>query len=189
MRKTKTINIESIGPILLERSARARRMNITLRPFKDVRVAVPAGVSFKVAEQFARSRAEWLKHHLPKMKTLETLYRTAALTQVAVDKNAAGNILVHRLREIAEKHGYKYNRVTVRNQKTRWGSCSNTNNISLNAKLTLLPDDLRDFILLHELVHTRVKNHGHQFWAEIVKAEPRARELAKKINTHSIGLL
>lgn len=164
-------------------------MNISVRPFKGVRVAVPKGVSFTVAEQFARSRADWLQHHLPRMRTLEKLYRAASLAPVAIDKDVAGKVLATRLKEIAEKHGYRYNRITIRNQKTRWGSCSSTNNINLNAKLTLLPDELRDFILLHELVHTRVKNHGPKFWAELVQAEPRAGELAKKVNTLSIGLL
>jgi predicted metal-dependent hydrolase len=189
MSQAKTITIASIGPVLLERSAKARRMNISVRPFKGVRVAVPKGVPFTVAEQFARSRTDWLRHHLPRMRTLEKLYRAASLTPVAIDIDVAGKVLATRLKEIAEKHGYRYNRVTIRNQKTRWGSCSSTNNISLNAKLTLLPDELRDFILLHELVHTRVKNHGPKFWAELVQAEPRAGELAKKVNTLSIGLL
>jgi predicted metal-dependent hydrolase len=55
--------------------------------------------------------------------------------------------------------------------------------------LTLLPDELRDFILLHELVHTRVKNHGSEFWAEIMTAEPRARELARQIKQYCLTAL
>ena len=60
-------------------------------------------------------------------------------------------ILIKRLDKLAEKHGLKYNRVFVRNQKTRWGSCSSKNNISLNAKLVKLPEKLMDYIILHEL--------------------------------------
>ena len=189
MANSTTININDIGPVLLERSTRARRMNITVKPFKGVRVAVPKGVSFKIAEQFARSKSEWLKHHVPRMIQLENLYKAAPLREVAIDKEAAGRVLTKRLQEIAEEHGYRYNRISIRSQKTRWGSCSTNNNISLNIKLILLPDELRDFILLHELVHTRVKNHGNKFWEELSKAEPRALELAKRVNRQSIQLL
>jgi hypothetical protein len=108
---------------------------------------------------------------------------------VHIDRDKARQVLESRLEEIAAKHGYTYNRVTIRNQKTRWGSCSSKNNISLNMKLVLLPDDLRDFILLHELVHTTVKNHGNDFWEEITKAEPKARELTKQINQLNLNLI
>lgn len=183
------IDIEGIGPVLLERSTRAKRLNITIKPFKGVRVAVPIGVPFTVAEQFTRTKTKWLNRHFARMKELEKLYEAASLNTITIDKKEATKILVKRLKEISEKHGYNYNRVSIRNQRTRWGSCSSKNNISLNIKLTLLPDTLRDFILLHELVHTKVRNHGKKFWAEITKAEPRAKELAKQVNQQSIRLL
>ena len=180
MAQLATINIEGVGPVLFERSAKARSLNITVKPFKGVRVAVPEGLAFKKAEQIARSKASWIKKQQDKMWKLEEEYQT--LPEVYIDREKAKQLLESRLAEIAAKHGYKYNRVTIRNQKTRWGSCSRKNNISLNVKLVLLPDDLRDFILLHELVHTKVKNHGDEFWQEITKAEPKARERAKQIN-------
>lgn len=189
MSQSKTINIKIIGPVLLERSERARRINITVKPFKGVRVAVPEGVPFNIAEQFARSKSKWLKYHTLRIKEFEKLCKTASKKENSIDREEGGKVLVKRLKEIAEKHGYKYNRVSIRNQKTRWGSCSSNNNISLNIKLTLLPDTLRDFILLHELVHTRVKNHGNKFWAEIMRAEPKSMELAKQVNQRSIRLL
>ena len=68
-----TINIEGIGPVLLERSARAKRLNITIKPFKGVRVAVPTGVPFKVAEKLTRAKSKWLTHHIPRIKDLNTL--------------------------------------------------------------------------------------------------------------------
>jgi predicted metal-dependent hydrolase len=184
-----TISIEGIGPVLLERSARAKRLNITIKPFKGVRVAVPTGVPFKVAEKLTRAKSKWLSHHIPRIKELEKIYEKASLNTITLDKKEASKVLKKKLEEIAAIHGYSYNRISFRNQKTRWGSCSSNNNISLNIKLTLLPNTLRDFILLHELVHTKVKNHGKGFWAEIMKAEPRARELAKQVNQQNIQLL
>ena len=121
------------------------------------------------------------------MRKLEEMYQTTP--EVHIDREKARLVLKLRLEEIAAQCGFTYNKVTIRKQKTRWGSCSRKNNISLNMKLVLLPDDLRDFILLHELVHTRVKNHGNDFWKEITKVEPKARELAKRISKLNLMLL
>jgi len=106
-----------------------------------------------------------------------------------IDHEEARKILVARLNELAEKHGFMYNKIFIRKQKTRWGSCSAKNNISLNVKLLLLPEKLMDFIILHELVHTRVKNHGKDFWAELLKIEPDGKALSLKIKENSMVLL
>jgi hypothetical protein len=73
-------------------------------------------------------------------------------------------ILLPRLSYLASKYGFRYGKVTIRNNKTNWGSCSAGNNISLNLNLMKLPDHLIDYILLHELAHTKVRNHGPAFW-------------------------
>ena len=186
MTQSATIDIKGVGLVLFERSTKAKNLNITVKPFKGVRVAVPKGLAFKKAEQIARSKTSWIKKHQKKMRKLEEEYETPP--EVHIDREKAKQVLESRLEEIAAKHGYSYNRVTIRNQKTRWGSCSSKNNISLNIKLVLLPDDLRDFILLHELVHTKIKNHGNDFWEEITKAEPKARGLTKQINQLNLNL-
>jgi len=189
MFQKKTIKIKGIGPVLFASSKKARRLNISVRPFKRVRVAVPKGVSLKKAEQFLHSRTEWIRKHTIEMKRLEKLHEDVPAKLVRIDRKEAGKILVARLDALAEKHGFTYNRVFVRNQKTRWGSCSAENNISLNVKLLLLPEKLMDFIILHELVHTRVKNHSKRFRTELLKIEPAAKALDSELKEKSIVLL
>ena len=75
--------------------------------------------------------------------------------------------LADRLYHLAKEHGFTCNNVSIREQRTRWGSCSHKNNISLNLKLVLLPKELIDYVMLHELVHTRIHNHSKKFWAEL----------------------
>jgi predicted metal-dependent hydrolase len=75
----------------------------------------------------------------------------------------AKKFLPPRLLELAVKHGFTFKKITIRNNTTNWGSCSGQNNISLNLHLMKLPDHLVDYILLHELVHTKIKNHGPKF--------------------------
>ncbi len=95
-------------------------------------------------------------------------------------------LLPRRIREIAEYHGFKYQKITIRNNKRNWGSCSSKNNISLNLQMMKLPDELIDYILMHELVHTKIKNHGPKFWDELNRLSGgRARDLAKQIKQYS----
>jgi predicted metal-dependent hydrolase len=92
-----------------------------------------------------------------------------------------------RLSELALQHGFDFRKVTIRDNKTNWGSCSSKNNISLNLHLMKLPDNLIDFVLLHELVHTRVKNHSPDFWRLLDSVtHGKAREITRAIRKFSI---
>jgi len=102
-----------------------------------------------------------------------------------IDRQATRRRLVDRLNYLALKHGFEYNRVFIRNQKTRWGSCSGKNNINLNVNLVRLPDELMDYTILHELVHTRVKNHGKRFWAQLERLLGDARKLDRALNDYN----
>ena len=95
----------------------------------------------------------------------------------------AKEMLPPRLKELAKEYGFDYNRCTVRNVHTRWGSCSTGGNISLSISLVLLPNELIDYVLLHELCHTVEMNHSEQFWAlmDKVTAPTKAKELRKRL--------
>jgi predicted metal-dependent hydrolase len=98
----------------------------------------------------------------------------------------AKRLLPSRLAELAQKHGFEYQKVTIRNNKRNWGSCSSKNNISLNLQMMKLPDKLIDYILLHELVHTKIKNHSSEFWEKLNEiTDNQARELAKQVKKYS----
>ncbi len=161
------VEINGIGPVLFERSKRAKRMRISLKPFAGVRVAVPDRWSFKKAEEFVHTKIEWIQRHLHKIRQYEKENKLMLDAFANIDRDKAKLKLTRRLKYLAEKHGLTYNRVFIRNQKTRWGSCSHKNNISLNMKISLLPKELIDYIILHELVHARVKDHSNRFWDEL----------------------
>jgi hypothetical protein len=181
--KSKTIKIKGVGEILLERSRRAKHIVLSVRPFKGARVAVPYGVSFAKAEEVALSKSEWLKRHMDKMELVEK--EASEYKKInQINRREAKKRLVSRLNELSEKHGFSYNKVFVKNQKTRWGSCSEKNNINLNVNLVLLPDELIDYAILHELVHTRVKKHSKRFWDELDKLVGNAKKLDQKLKKH-----
>jgi predicted metal-dependent hydrolase len=186
--KSKTVELSSVGNVLFERSRRAKRLSVSIRPFKGVRVAVPRGVSFETAHSFARSKAGWIKKHLDQMAGLEKQAKTLAGRR-PIDRPAARKILVERLNFLAQKYGFSYNRVFIRNQKTRWGSCSNKNNINLNINLVRLPQELIDYTLLHELVHTRIKNHSRRFWDQMDALRGDAKKIDRKLSAYEVFLI
>jgi predicted metal-dependent hydrolase len=105
---------------------------------------------------------------------------------VGIYRFEAKKLLPPRINELAQKHGFQFNKITIRNNKRNWGSCSSRNNISLNLQMMKLPDELIDYILLHELVHTKIKNHGPQFWQKLDEITNfRARELSKQVRKFS----
>ncbi len=181
MKKSMILKIEGAGAVLFEQSYRAKHLNISVRPFKGVRVAVPVGFSFKKAEKIVRSKVGWIKRHQEKMKQMEKAQRYFLSRSGNVDRPEAKAGLIKRLDKLAEENGFSYNKVFVRNQKTRWGSCSNKNNISLNIKLLGLPGELMDYIILHELLHTRIKNHSKEFWTELNSLVGDAKGLQSKL--------
>ena len=97
----------------------------------------------------------------------------------------AKSFLPGRLARLARRHGFSFNKVTIKNLKSRWGSCSGRNNINLNLHLMRLPDELIDYVLLHELCHTVEKNHGPRFWSLLDRfTGGRAKELDKMVNKY-----
>ncbi len=185
--EAKTVELKNIGTILIERSLRARHMNLSVRPFKGVRVALPLGVTFASAEKFARAKAGWIKKQQEKMAVMEQEARM--LLKKPIDRRAASDRLIERLNQLARLHGFIYNRAFIKNQKTRWGSCSGKNNINLNISLARLPDDLIDYTLIHELVHTRIKHHGRQFWSKMDELVGDAKKLDKRLNRYAVLLI
>lgn len=98
----------------------------------------------------------------------------------------ARKLLPPRLKELAVIHGFRCNKVSIRNNKRNWGSCSSRNNISLNLQMMKLPDELIDYILLHELVHTEIKDHSERFWKKLDELTGgKARELAREVKKYS----
>jgi len=105
-------------------------------------------------------------------------------TLITVMRWEAKVYLPKRLRELADRHGFSYENVSIKNASTRWGSCSSTNNINLNLHLMRLPEHLIDYVLMHELVHTVVKNHGDKFWLLLEQCYPNARKADKEMNKY-----
>ena len=173
-----------IGTVKYVGNNRAKRIIISVKP-EFVRVVIPKRQSFKNAQKFVESRLEWIRKNKNKMK-LQT-QKKEKLPEI--DRKVARKVLCRRIGELAQLHNFVYNRVSIRKQKTRWGSCSSKNNINLNMNLLHLPPELMDYVLLHELVHTRVKNHGKEFWDELDTVVPNSRQVDRKLKDYQYCLI
>jgi len=180
------VNIPSVGPVTIVKSQRARLIRITINPDQSVRLTVPKRESVDNATRFLHSKIPWITKHQLRLSKLENA--PTSLLQPEINERQAINTIISRLEELAEIHNFEYSRASIRNQKTKWGSCSAKNNISLNINLVRLPDQLRDYVILHELVHTRFKNHSKKFWSELDKViGGSAKELSKKLKNYRLG--
>ena len=100
---------------------------------------------------------------------------------VEVMRSECAEILPARVKMLADKYGFKYGKLSFRNNSTNWGSCSGTNNISLNVKLMKMRDQVIDYVILHELCHTVVKNHSDDFWRLMTKVCPNWQTLRREL--------
>lgn len=189
MTNSRLIRIKGIGSVLLEKSQRAKRIIISIRTSKDIRVAVPALTSYQKALEFVDFKRQWIQKHLKVIKRNEKRQEALEDSFLSIDKADAGKKLTDRLARLAKKHGFTYNRVSIRKQKTRWGSCSGNRNISLNIKLAVLPEELIDYVIMHELVHTKVRDHSKKFWTMLDRYTGNAKAVAKELKKHDSILL
>ncbi len=167
-----------VGPVAVAVSDRARHARISIRRDGAVKLILPKHVSLKQGREFLDSGREWIKRHLRQCR--------AEQVEPGLDRFSAGKLLIERLRQLAAAHGFACNRVVVKNQRTLWGSCSSRNNINLNVNLMRLPEELRDYVLVHELVHTRHKNHSPAFWQEVDAIVGDSKSLRRKLRKYKL---
>jgi len=171
--------LSDIGEVSFYSSKKAKNLIINIKKNNQIKVAVPLNVSFDEAVKFTLSKSKWIKNTQLKLSKKIILHDN-------YDKNLARKMLIDRLIKISKKTGLSFNKVSIRNQKTRWGSCSFANNISLNIKLINLPEKLIDYVIYHELVHTVEKNHSSNFWNLLNHYLPESKKLNKELNNYVI---
>lgn len=187
-KRSRTFILDGVGPVLFEKSRRARRISLTVRASRGIRVAVPWRVSFQEARSVALARLGWIRRTVALVERARNRCREAVLAAEHLDRRSARAYLFGRLDTLALEHGYRPGRLSVRCQGTVWGSASRSGRIQLNALLAVLPPDLADYVILHELVHTRVRGHGPTFWAELKSCMPDARRRQSRLREYSQAL-
>lgn len=141
----------------------------------EVLVRAPYYVRDADIEQFVAQHAEWIEKHMAQMSELSDVVPLTDEELNALAEQAV-RIIPERVKLYAERIGVTYGRITIRNQRTKWGSCSAQGNLNFNCLLMLAPTEVLDSVIVHELCHRKEMNHSKRFYDEVYKAFPEYKK-------------
>jgi hypothetical protein len=169
--------------LLFVRHPRARRYVLRVDRAGAVRVTIPRWGSRREAQAFAASQRAWVERQLRKVAAEAARPKPPELPRHELQAWVvrAKQQLPARLLELAAAHGLAVARVSIRNQRWRWGSCNRNGHICLNWRLLTMPEWVRDYVLIHELMHLKRMDHSPAFWKLVERACPQYRELRQQL--------
>ena len=173
------------GEVIVRKSPLARGVKFSVSTSGRLAMSVPKYTSDFLAKRFLNSNRKVIREKLPIKNPAEQRARDYQKKQLA---KKAREYLPYRLEFWAKKYGYSYNKCRLTHANTRWGSCSSNKTISLNIGLMQVPEELRDYVILHELAHLNHMNHSRDFWAEVGRHDPKYKMHEKKLKLFSPGL-
>lgn len=173
--------------ITMVRSNR-RTMAIQVNPDLTVTVRAPMHASRKEIERILQEKENWIQKSIQKLRERKISYeaeRIELLSDADMKRLAkqALDYIPGRVAYYAKQVGVDYGRITIRSQKTRWGSCSGKGNLNFNCLLMLTPPEVIDYVVVHELCHRKEMNHSRAFWEEVAKILPGYREQVQWLKT------
>ena len=149
---------------------------------------VPARMTDREVQAFLQKHRAWLEKHLAQEEAARDLPR---YTEEDIRRLAeqALRVIPERAAHYAPLVGVTYGRVTIRNQKSKWGSCSAKGNLNFNCLLMEAPPEVLDYVVVHELCHRKYMNHSAAFWAEVARVLPGYREQERWLKTEGQKLI
>ncbi|MBV9159822.1 MAG: DUF45 domain-containing protein [Candidatus Kaiserbacteria bacterium] len=149
-------------------SDRARLMRLTVDLEGTVRVTVPRRFSQRAVDRFVARHRNWIEKHRRRSRMRTVI--TAEKAHIPQYKKAALALAEELCERYASSYGVTFKKITIRAQKSRWGSCSREGNLSFNYKIALLPREITEYIVIHEICHLIRFDHSRGFWREVEKA-------------------
>lgn len=164
------------------KSRRSKYVRLSVTPEAEVRLSVPWRISENAAERLIFEKTEWLLEKLEYFKNKKPSDLPPATRQDYLKhKELARVIAEQKLRYFNAHYGFSWKRVSIRNQKTRWGSCSKNGNLNFSYRIVYLGEKMCDYIIVHELCHLQEFNHSKNFWALVARAVPEYKKIRKEI--------
>ena len=174
-------------PYRLIRSKR-KTLSLQITPAGEILVRSPMRLSKREIDAFVESKQGWIASHLEKIEARPPLIPfTREQLEVLADR--ARDAITERVEYFAPLVGVSYGRITIRSQHTRWGSCSAKGNLNFNCLLLLVPPEVLDYVVVHELCHRKQLNHSPAFWAEVEKHCPDHRIHRKWLKDNGSSLI
>lgn len=165
---------------------RSNRKTVAIQVNSDLSVTVraPRSASEKDIEEILKKKEAWISKHIEKIKEAKERFEAEPTEKLTREKvialaEEALKVIPERVEYFAKVIGVTYGKITIRNQKTRWGSCSSKGNLNFNCLLMLAPPEVLDYVVVHELCHRKQMNHSKAFWLEVEKVLPNYKEVRK----------
>lgn len=172
----------------LRKNSLVRSVRLAVRPGGAVVVTVPHFLGASVAEKFIREKADWLVKKIDYLKQFEPRqHKKSARRDYLKYKEEARAALAQKTEHFSNAFGFKFNKISIRDQKTCWGSCTKKGNLNFNYKILFLPQKIQDYIVVHELCHLRELNHSKNFWGLVALAVPDYALIKKELSKIKAG--
>lgn len=166
--------------------SRRKRLSIEIKPDGRVLVKAPLGVSRGEVDRIVSEKRGWIEAHLPRNPVVLPKLTDREIHNLA---DQALQDIPERVRKFAPLVGVDYGKITIRNQRSRWGSCSGKGNLNFNCLLMLCPEEVRDYVVVHELCHRKQMNHSAAFWEEVERVLPDYRSQLQWLKEHGSALI
>ena len=165
--------------------SRRKTLAIEITPHGEILVRAPLRLAAREIRRFVDSKQPWISAHLSALPIATPLTREEHNALV----HSARQVLPQKAAHYAKLLGVTYGRITIRSQKTRWGSCAASGNLSFNCLLMLAPEEIQDYVVVHELCHRKEMNHSSAFWSEVETIMPDYRSRKAWLKEHGASLL
>lgn len=159
---------------IIQKSSR-RSISISINPDNRVLVKAPYGTSEQTIQNFLLAKKEWIKKHIEKQNKEAVKAEVLGFLseeEIKQIKKEARKIIPQRVEYWAKQIGVSYGRIAIRIQSSRWGSCAANGNLNFNCLLVIMPQEIMDSVVVHELCHRKHMNHSKEFYAEIDRVFP-----------------
>ena len=165
-----------------------RTLSLQIKTDGSIVVRCPRRYPSREIQKFVESKSAWILKNLRQVQRVQTLpHLTEEELEILSDQ--AHSLLPEKVRYWAPRVGVTYGRITIRRQKTRWGSCSAQGNLNFNLLLMLTPPEVMDYIVVHELCHRKEMNHSARFWAEVEKVLPDYKVQRQWLKTYGGSII
>ena len=169
-----------------KKSKRAKNLRLCVCSDASVVITMPRLFPKVLAKKFLIKQAGWVIKKLEYYRKCEKIIFNKS--DYSEKREKARKIILNKISALNRHYNFKFNKIAIRNQKTRWGSCSAKHNLNFNYKIIYLPPELQDYIIIHELCHLQEMNHSRKFWKLVAKTVPDYSRLRKELKRQGISL-